>query len=124
VTTYANSPLRRRQLGPAAVMDEWDNIGATLRALDGPEWRIKHATGHGRRADIVVTVVGLHYAEGHAELEIVMDCPDTPIITPAQSRKLARALNAAADSADGVCGSGLRKNLWGGTHSRSPRLNR
>ena len=40
----------------------WDNIGAALRAFDGPEWRIKHTTDHGRRADIVVTVVGLQYA--------------------------------------------------------------
>jgi hypothetical protein len=34
--------------GPAAFM-----------AFDGPEWRIKHTTDHGRRADIVVSVVGL-----------------------------------------------------------------
>jgi hypothetical protein len=83
----------------------WDNIGAALRALDGPEWRIKHTTDHGRRADMVVSVVGLQYADGHAELEIaeleiIIDCPDTPIITPAQARKLARALIAAADSAE------------------------
>jgi hypothetical protein len=83
----------------------WDNIGAALRAFDGPEWRIKHATDHGRRADMVVSVVGLQYADGHAELEIaeleiIIDCPDTPIITPAQARKLARALIAAADSAE------------------------
>ena len=78
----------------------WDNSATALRAFDGPEWRIKHATDHGRRVDIVVTVVGLQYAEGHAELEIIIDCPDTPIITPAEARKLARALIAAADSAE------------------------
>jgi hypothetical protein len=78
-----------------------DNIGAAFRAFDGPEWRIKHTTDHARRADIVVTVVGLQYAEGHAELEIIIDCPDTPIITPAEARKLGRALIAAADAADG-----------------------
>jgi hypothetical protein len=79
----------------------WDNVGAVFRAFDGPEWRIKHTTDPGRRADIVVTVVGLQYADGHAECEIIIDCPDTPIITPAQARKLARALIAAADSAEG-----------------------
>jgi hypothetical protein len=79
----------------------WDNSGAALGVFDGPEWRIKHTTNPGRRADIVVTVVGLQYAEGHAELEIIIDCPDTPIITPAEARKLARALIAAADPAEG-----------------------
>ena len=78
-----------------------EDIGTALRAFDGPVWRIKHTTDHGRRADIVVTAVGLQYAEGHAELEIIIDCPDTPIITPAEARKLARALIAAADSAEG-----------------------
>ena len=78
-----------------------EDIGAALRAFDGPEWRIKHTTDHGRRADIVVTVVGLQYAEGHAELEIIIDCPDTPLITPAEARRLGRALIAAADSAEG-----------------------
>ena len=82
-------------------MTGWDNIGAAFRAFDGPERRIKHTTDHGQRADIVVTIVGLQYAEGHAELEIIIDCPDTPIITPAEARKLARALIAAADSAEG-----------------------
>jgi hypothetical protein len=112
--------IEARQLGLAAVMDEWDNIGGRVRAFDGPEWRIKHTTDRARRADIVVSVVGRQYADGHAEREIVMDCPDTPIITPAQARKLARALNAAAHSADRVCDSGLRKNLLGGTHSPRP----
>ena len=79
----------------------WDDIGTAVRAFDGPEWRVKHTPDHGRRADIVVTVVGLQYAEGHAELEIIIDCPDTPIITPADARKLARALVAAADAAEG-----------------------
>ena len=77
-------------------MTDWDNIGV----FDGPESRIKYTTDHGRRADIVATVVGLQYADGHAELEIIIDCPDTPIITPAQARKLGRALIAAADAAD------------------------
>jgi hypothetical protein len=77
---------------------DWDNIGV----FDGPEWRIKYTADPGRRADIVVSVVGLQYADGHAELEIIIDCPDTPIITPAQARKLGRALIAAADSAEGA----------------------
>ena len=84
------------------LVTDWDNIGAAFRAFDGPEWRIKHTTDHGRRADIVVTVVGLQYPEGHAELEIIIDCPDTPIVTPAQARELARALIAAADSAAAI----------------------
>jgi hypothetical protein len=79
----------------------WDNSGAALRAFDGPEWRIKHATDHGRRAEIVVSVVGLQYAEGRAALEIIIDCPDTPVIAPAEARKLGRALIAAADAAEG-----------------------
>jgi hypothetical protein len=77
----------------------WDNIGAAFGAFDGPEWRVKHSPGHGRRADIVVSVVGLQYPEGHAELEIIIDCPDTPIITPAEARKLGTALIAAAEAA-------------------------
>jgi hypothetical protein len=76
----------------------WDDIGAAFRGFDGPEWRIKHSTDHGRRADIVVSVVGLQYADGHAELEIIIDCPDTPAITPTKARKLGRALIAAADA--------------------------
>jgi hypothetical protein len=84
----------------ATLVDEWDNIGAAFRAFDGPEWRIKHTPDHGRRADIVVTVIGLQYADGHAECEVIIDCPDTPIITPAQARKLGRALIAAADAAE------------------------
>ena len=82
------------------MVDEWDNIGAALRAFDGPEWRIKHAPDHGQRADIVVSVINLRYADGHSLSEIIIDCPDTPVITSAQARKLARALIAAADAAE------------------------
>ena len=78
----------------------FEDIGGAFRVFDGPEWRIKHTTDHGRRADIVVTVVGLQCAAGHAELEIIIDCPDTPIITSAQARKLGMALIAAADAAE------------------------
>jgi hypothetical protein len=49
----------------------------------------------------VVSVIGLQYADGHALRDIIIDCPDTPIITPAEARKLGRALIAAADAADG-----------------------
>ncbi|OBG18857.1 hypothetical protein [Mycobacterium sp. 852002-51057_SCH5723018] len=93
----------KRNLAPparATWVDEWDNIGAAVRAFDGPEWIIKHAI-RGRRADIVVSVIGLQYADGHALREIIIDCPDTPIISPAEARKLGRALIAAADSAEG-----------------------
>jgi hypothetical protein len=85
----------------ATLVDEWDSNGAAFRAFDGPEWRIKHTTNHGRRADIVVSVIGLQYADGHAVQEIIVDCPDTPVITPAEARKLGRALIAAADATDG-----------------------
>jgi hypothetical protein len=88
----------------ATCVDEWDNIGAAFRAFDGPEWRIKHITNHGRRAgiaDIVVSVIGRQYADGHAECEIIIDGPDAPVITPTEARKLGRALIAAADAADG-----------------------
>jgi hypothetical protein len=80
----------------ATLVDQWDDIGAVFRAFDGPEWRINHTIDHGRRADIVVSVIGLQYADGHAMREIVIDCPDTPIITSAEARKVARALIAAA----------------------------
>jgi hypothetical protein len=84
---------------PETWVDGWDN-GTPLRAFDGPEWRINHTPDHGRRADIVVSVIGLQYPDGHALREVIIDCPDTPIITPAEARKLARALIAAADSAE------------------------
>src|ERR1700759_3105760 len=83
----------------ATLVDEWDDIGAACRAFDGPEWRIRHTTDHGLRADIVVSVVGLQYADGRAQCEVIVDCPDTPIITPAEARKLGTALIAAADAA-------------------------
>ena len=88
----------------------WDNSGAALGVFDGPEWRIKHTNDPGRRADIVVTVVGRQYVEGPAELEIIIDCPDTPTITPAEPRKLATALIAAADSAEGCLARHTRPN--------------
>ena len=84
----------------ATLVDEWDSNGAAFRAFDGPEWRIKHTTDHGRRADIVVSVAGLQYADGHAESEVIIDCPDTPIITSAEARKLGWALIAAAGAAE------------------------
>jgi hypothetical protein len=76
-----------------------NNIGAAFTAFDGPEWRIKHSRGHGRRTDITVSVMALQYADGNALREIMIDCPDTPIITPAEARKLGMALIAAADAA-------------------------
>jgi len=88
----------------AAWFDEWDNTRGAFRAFDGPEWRIKHSTGHGQRANIVVSVIGLQYEDGRASCEIIIDCPDTPIVTPAVARRLARALIAAADSADSAEG--------------------
>jgi hypothetical protein len=83
----------------ATLVDESDNIGAILGAFDGPEWRIKHTPDHGRRTDIVVSVMGLQYVDGPALREIMIDCPDTPIIAPAEARKLGTALIAAADAA-------------------------
>ena len=80
-------------------MTGWHDIGA-FRVFDGPEWRIKRTTHHKRRADIVVSVVGLRYAEERAELEIIIDCPDTPVIKPPEARKLGRALIAAAGAAE------------------------
>ncbi len=82
------------------MVDEWDNFRAAFRVFDGPEWSINHA-GHGPRADIVVSVIGRQYVGGHAECQIVIDCPVTPIIAPAEARKLAQALIAAADAAQG-----------------------
>ena len=84
----------------ATLVDEWDRNGAAFRAFDGPEWRIKHTPDHGQRADIVVSVIGLQYADGHALCKIIIDCPDTAVITSAQARKLGRALIAAADAAE------------------------
>lgn len=84
----------------ATMVDEWDNFRAAFRVFDGPEWSINHA-GHGPRTDIVVSVIGRQYVGGHAECQIVIDCPDTPIIAPAEARQLAQALIAAADAAQG-----------------------
>lgn len=84
----------------ATCVGEWDNVGGGRRAFDGPEWRIKHIARHGRRADIVISVIGLQYADGRALREIIIDCPDTPVMSPAEARKLAWALIAAADSAE------------------------
>jgi hypothetical protein len=95
----------------------WDDIGAAFRVFDGPEWRIKRTIDHGRRADIVVSVVGLQYAEEHAELEIIIDCPDTPVIRPAEARKLGRALIAAAGAAEA---SGVGPVSGAGRKSASP----
>jgi hypothetical protein len=88
----------------ATCVDEWDSVGAPFRVFDGPEWRMKRRiTNHGRHADIpdiVVSVIGRQYADGHAEREIFIDGPDTRVITPTEARKLSRALIAAADAAD------------------------
>jgi len=84
----------------ATLVDEWDNIGAAFRAFDGPEWRIKHTPDHGQRADIVVSVIGLQYADGQALCKIIIDCPDTPVVTSAEALKLAGALIAAAGAAE------------------------
>jgi hypothetical protein len=100
-----------------AGVTDWDDIGAAFRVFDGPEWRIKRAADHGRRADIVVSVVGLQYAEEHAELEIIIDCPDTPVIRPAEARKLGRALIAAAGAAEA---SGVGPVSGAGRKSASP----
>ncbi|WP_406815197.1 hypothetical protein [Mycobacterium sp. M23085] len=84
----------------ATMVDEWDTAGAAFRVFDGPEWSINYP-GQGSPTDIVVSVVGRQYVDGRAECQVVIDCPDTPIIAPAEARKLGRALLAAADAADG-----------------------
>jgi hypothetical protein len=81
----------------ATRVDEWENVEAAFRVFDGPEWSINHGT----QADIVVSVIGRQYVDGRAECQVVIDCPDTPIIAPAEARKLAQALIAAADAAHG-----------------------
>ncbi len=88
----------------ATWVDEWESIGAAFRVFDGPEWRIKHVANHGRCADIgdiVVSVIGRQYMDGHAEREIIIDGACTPVVTAAEARILGRALFAAADAADG-----------------------
>ncbi len=88
----------------ATWVDEWESIGAAFRVFDGPEWRIKHVANHGRCADngdIVVSVIGRQYVDGHAEREIIIDGACTPVVTPAEARMLGRALIAAADAAEG-----------------------
>jgi hypothetical protein len=88
----------------ATRVDDWGNFGAAFRVFDGPEWRIKRVTDHGRRAhtgDIVVSVIGRQYVDGRAECEIIIDGPQSPVITASEARKLSSALIAAADAADG-----------------------
>ncbi|OBA77186.1 hypothetical protein A5641_18225 [Mycobacterium sp. 1554424.7] len=88
----------------AIRVDEWEGVQAAFRVFDGPEWRIKHVTNHGRSAhtgDIVVSVIGRQYVDGHAEREIIIDGPHTPVVSATEARKLGSALFAAADAADG-----------------------
>lgn len=88
----------------AIWVDEWESTGAGFRVFDGPEWRIKHVANHGRCADIgdiVVSVIGRQYMDGHAEREVIIDGACTPVVTPAEARMLGRALIAAADAAEG-----------------------
>lgn len=112
----------------AIWVDEWDNIGAAVRAFDGPEWIIKHAIDRGQRSDIVVSVIGLQYADGHALREIIIDCPDTPIITPGEARKVGKALIAAADSAEGDVGADAlldaRREVTGATGAATRKRHR
>lgn len=87
----------------ATRVDEWGNFAAAFRVFDGPEWRIKRVADRGRCAhvdDIVVSVIGRQYADGHVECEIIIDGPPTPVITPTEARTLGSALIAAADAAD------------------------
>lgn len=82
------------------MVDEWDTVETAFRVFDGPEWSINHA-GRGPQSEIVVSVVGRQYVDGHAECQVFIDCPNTPVIAPAQARKLGQALIAAADAAHG-----------------------
>ncbi|MEB4207995.1 hypothetical protein [Mycobacterium sp. 94-17] len=84
----------------AIRVGEWDDIAGGFRVFDGPKWRIKHTTDRGRGTETVISVVGLQHANGNTLREIIIDCPGTPIVTPAEARDLARAINAAADSAE------------------------
>lgn len=85
----------------ATCVDEWGNFAAAFRVFDGPEWRIKRVSDHGARTgDIVVSVIGRQYLDGHTEREIIIDGPHTPVITPTEARTLGSALIAAADAAD------------------------
>jgi len=97
--TRAARPVRHAEPGRSQWARGPNNIGAAFTAFDGPEWRIKHTPDHWRRTDIVVSVMGLQYVDGPALREIMIDCPDTPIIAPAEARKLGTALIAAADAA-------------------------
>jgi hypothetical protein len=62
------------------------------RIFDGKEWTIEH--------DITATVYGTQHRDGRIERKIAVGCPPDPI-TPAEARRLATALIAAADAADG-----------------------
>lgn len=86
-------------IGEPAI-DEWSSFGAALRAFDGPKWRIERTVDQKRQGDIVVSVIGLRYASGNARREILIDCPDSPIMTPAEARMLGSALIAAAAAAE------------------------
>jgi hypothetical protein len=52
------------------------------------------------RDAITVTVYGTQHRDGRIERKIAVGCPPDPI-TPAEARRLATALIAAADAADG-----------------------
>ncbi|OQZ92141.1 hypothetical protein BST11_06500 [Mycobacterium alsense] len=88
----------------ATWVDRWESTGTTFRVFDGQEWKIKPVADHGGRdpiGDIVVSIIGRQYADGHAEREIIIEGADASVITPTEARKLGSALIAAAEAADG-----------------------
>jgi hypothetical protein len=83
----------------AVLIGPWEP-DLRLRGFDGKEWVIEHNTHDGRHDDIVVTIVGAQHADGRIERRIAIGCLADPFITAAEVRKLATALDAAADAAD------------------------
>ncbi|BBX97079.1 hypothetical protein [Mycobacterium lacus] len=69
------------------------------RVFDGREWTVESASeGH----DITVSIHGMQCADGRVVSRVAVGglCPDWPI-TSQRARRLARALIAAADAAEG-----------------------
>jgi hypothetical protein len=71
-----------------------EELSAGRMRADGGSLRMRRTTFAGAPAWLVA-----RFPAGHAECEVIIDCPDTPIITPAETQKLGRALIAAADAA-------------------------
>jgi hypothetical protein len=93
--------VRRAQAAAQAKAAEAEAAAAAAEAVIAEaETVIAAARLRLDRDAITVTVYGTQHRDGRIERKIAVGCPPDPI-TPAEARRLATALIAAADAADG-----------------------